>query len=75
MKVTYSNCYVLAPPEDSIESIFDVGSKMARTFSYGGGVGVDLSNLAPRGAKVNNTAMQTSGAVSFTDFYSMITVS
>lgn len=73
VKVTYSNCYVLAPPEDSIESIFETASKMARTFSYGGGVGVDLSQLAPRGAKINNTAEETSGAVSFTDLYSMVT--
>lgn len=72
-KVTLSNCYVLAPPEDSIESIFDTASKMARTFSYGGGVGIDLSKLAPRGARINNTAEQTSGAVSFTDLYSMVT--
>ena len=73
VKVTLSNCYVLAPPEDNIESIFDTASKMARTFSYGGGVGVDLSKLAPRGAKINNTAEETSGAVSFTDLYSMVT--
>ena len=73
VKVTLSNCYVLAPPEDSIESIFDTASKMARTFSYGGGVGIDLSKLAPRGAKINNTAEETSGAVSFTDLYSLVT--
>lgn len=36
IKVTYSNCYVLPPPEDSIESIYDTASKLARTFSYGG---------------------------------------
>ncbi|MEY8366549.1 adenosylcobalamin-dependent ribonucleoside-diphosphate reductase [Anaerovoracaceae bacterium 41-7] len=73
IKVTYSNCYVQQPPEDSIESIFDTAKEMARTFSYGGGVGVDISKLAPRGAKVNNTAKETSGAVSFMDLYSMIT--
>ena len=73
VKVTLSNCYVLAPPEDNIECIFETASKMARTFSYGGGVGVDLSQLAPRGAKINNTAEETSGAVSFTDLYSMVT--
>ena len=61
LKVTFSNCYVLSPPEDSIESIFDTASKAARTFSYGGGVGIDLSKLAPRGAKINNTASETSG--------------
>lgn len=35
-KVTYSNCYVIPPPEDSLESIFDCAKNLARTFSYGG---------------------------------------
>ena len=73
IKVTYSNCYVQAPPEDNIESIFDCAKEIARTFSYGGGVGIDISKLAPRGARVNNTARETSGAVSFMDLYSMVT--
>ena len=72
-KVTYSNCYVVTPPEDSIESIFECASKLARTFSYGGGCGIDISKLAPCGARVNNTAKSTSGAVSFMDLYSSIT--
>lgn len=72
-KVTYSNCYVITPPEDSIESIFECASKLARTYSYGGGCGVDISKLAPRGAKVNNTAKETSGSVSFMDLYSLVT--
>lgn len=72
-KVTYSNCYVVTPPDDCIESIFECASKLARTFSYGGGCGIDISNLAPFGAKVNNTAKSTSGAVSFMDLYSSIT--
>lgn len=71
--VTYSNCYVIEPPEDSIESIFDRASKLARTYSYGGGCGLDISKLAPRGAKVNNTADVTSGSVSFMDLYSLVT--
>ena len=73
LKVTYSNCYVLSPPEDSIESIFETAGRLARTFSYGGGAGIDISKLAPRGAKINNTASETSGAVSFTDLFSMVT--
>ena len=73
LKVTLSNCYVLSSPEDSIESIFETAGKLARTFSYGGGAGIDISKLAPRGARINNTASQTSGAVSFTDLYSMVT--
>ena len=72
-KITLSNCYVITPPSDSIESIFDCASKLARTYSYGGGCGIDLSNLAPKGSRVNNAAKETTGAVSFMDLYSMIT--
>lgn len=72
-KVTYSNCYVVAPPEDNIESIYDSRKKLARTYSYGGGCGIDLSKLAPAGAKVNNQAEQTTGAVSFMQGYSQTT--
>ena len=73
IKVTYSNCYVLQPPEDNIESIFDTAKNLARTFSYGGGVGIDISKLRPNGAAVHNAAKTTSGAVSFMDLYSMTT--
>ena len=73
VKTTLSNCYVITPPEDNIESIFECASKLARTYSYGGGCGIDISNLAPRGAKVNNTAKETSGSVSFMDLYSLVT--
>lgn len=72
-KITLSNCYVLAPPGDSIEEIFDCAKKLARTYSYGGGCGIDISNLSPRGARINNAAKETSGSVSFMDLYSMIT--
>lgn len=72
-KVTYSNCYVVEPPEDNIESIFDCAKKLARTYSYGGGCGVDISKLSPRGAKINNAAKETSGAVSFMELYSLVT--
>lgn len=72
-KVTLSNCYVVEPPEDNIESIFDCAKKLARTYSYGGGCGVDISKLAPKGARVTNTAKETSGSVSFMDLYSLVT--
>lgn len=73
IKVTYSNCYVLQPPEDNLESIFNTAKKLARTFSYGGGVGFDISKLRPSGALVHNSAKTTTGAVSFMDLYSMTT--
>lgn len=72
-KVTLSNCYVLPKPEDSLESIFDTAKEAARTYSYGGGIGINISKLRPRGAQVNNAARTTSGAVSFMDLYSLTT--
>lgn len=72
-KVTYSNCYVIPPPEDSLESIFDCAKSLARTFSYGGGCGIDISKLSPKGAHINNAAKETSGAISFMDLYSLTT--
>lgn len=65
--VTYSNCYVVEPPQDSIEGIYTAAMKLARTFSYGGGCGVDISTLRPKGSEVHNAALTTSGAVSFMD--------
>lgn len=72
-KVTLSNCYVLPKVEDSIEDIFDTAKYLARTYSYGGGVGMNISKLRPKGAKVNNAAKTTTGAVSFMDLYSLVT--
>lgn len=71
-KVTYSNCYVLPPVGDSIEDIYDTAKHLARTFSYGGGCGIDISELRPKGSPVNNSARTTTGAVSFMDTFSQV---
>lgn len=72
IKSTMSNCYVLAV-DDSIESIYECCSNMARTYSYGGGVGIDISKLRPNGAVVHNSAKSTSGAVSFMKTFDVVT--
>lgn len=72
VKSSLSNCYVI-DTKDNIEAIYKTCSDMARTYSYGGGVGVDLSPLRPRGASVNNTAKETTGAVSFMKTFDVVT--
>ncbi|MGC8676034.1 MAG: adenosylcobalamin-dependent ribonucleoside-diphosphate reductase [Candidatus Micrarchaeia archaeon] len=72
-KVTLINCYVIAIKDDSIESIFDWCKEAARTYSYGGGVGSDISVLRPKGAVVHNAANSSSGAVSFMEIMSETT--
>lgn len=72
-KITFSNCYVIPPVKDSIEGIYESCSQLARTYSYGGGCGLDISNLRPSGADVHNTAKTTSGAVSFMSSFNEVT--
>jgi ribonucleoside-diphosphate reductase alpha chain len=72
-KSTLLNCYFFKIREDSIEAIFDWCKEAARTYSYGGGVGTDISVLRPRGAPVNNSAIYSSGAVSFMELLSTTT--
>ena len=72
-KMSLSNCYALPIVEDSIENIFDTAKMMAKTYSSGGGVGINLSKLRPRGAKVHNAARSTTGAVSFMELYALVT--
>ena len=69
---TFTNCYVTSTG-DSIEEIFNTGYKIAKTFSYGGGQGIDIGPLRPQDAKVSNSAKFSTGAVSFVDLFSFIT--
>ncbi len=72
-KSTLLNCYVIPIKEDSIEAIFDWCKEAARTYSYGGGVGTDISILRPKGAPVNNSAVHSTGSTSFMNIFSETT--
>jgi ribonucleoside-diphosphate reductase alpha chain len=67
-----SNCFVVPGPKDSISSIFDEGKNCANILKRRGGCGIDLSNLRPDGTSVNNSAITSTGAWSFADFYSYV---
>src|SRR5712691_7267726 len=71
--VLTGNCYFFQIREDSIEAIFDFCKEAARTYSYGGGVGTDISVLRPKGSPVNNAAIFSSGAVSLMELLSTTT--
>ena len=70
---TLANCFVSLIDEDNIESIYKAAYEAARTYSYGGGIGIDISNLRPRDAVVHNAADKSTGAVSFMELYSLTT--
>lgn len=70
---TLANCFVARIDDDDIDSIYKAAFECARTYSYGGGVGVDISCLRPKDAVVHNAADSSSGAVSFMELYSLTT--
>lgn len=72
IKITYSNCYCI-PLRDSIRGIFAANGWLAETFSRGGGCGLTLSNLAPKGCVIHNAAKTTSGALSFAKLFNETT--
>lgn len=68
-----SNCFVAQPPMDSYSSIMKNREVMVQLMKRRGGVGIDISNLRPSGAKVSNAAKTSTGAVSFMNVYSELT--
>lgn len=72
--ITGSNCYVAKDPEDSLEDIYRADYQLARTYSYGGGQGLNLSLIRPKDAKVNNTSSTSPGPMVFAEKYSHTTL-
>lgn len=70
---TLANCFVTLIENDNIESIYKSAYECARTYSYGGGIGVDISPLRPRDSVVHNAADCSTGAVSFMELFSLTT--
>ena len=70
---TMANCFVSLIQDDSIESIYEAAKECAKTYSYGGGIGVDISVLRPKDAIVHNAADCSTGSVSFMEIFSLTT--
>lgn len=71
--VTYYNCYVLPSPPDSRDGIIDNLKQMVEIMSRGGGVGINLSSLRPRGARVKKVNGFSSGPINWGELYSVAT--
>ncbi len=71
--VTFYNCFVIPSPEDSRGGIMESVKSMVEIMARGGGVGVNLSTLRPRGSYVKGVNGVASGAVSFGALYSFST--
>lgn len=62
--VSISNCFVVGKPkQDSYGTIATIDQEIMQLSKRGGGVGTDLSDYRPNGAKVHNAAKTSSGPV------------
>ncbi|MEK6846359.1 MAG: ribonucleotide reductase N-terminal alpha domain-containing protein, partial [Nanoarchaeota archaeon] len=51
-EVSFYNCFVIPSPADSRGGILETLGQMVEIMARGGGVGINLSSLRPRGARV-----------------------
>lgn len=69
-KVTFSQCYVIPSPEDSMEGILHTLEEYALTLKAGGGVGFNVSTLRPKGTEIStNPGAMSSGPMSFANIF------
>lgn len=71
--MTYYNCFVIPNPPDSRGGIMENLSQMIEIMAHGGGVGVNLSSLRPRGARVKKVNGFSSGPLNWAELYSTAT--
>src|SRR3989344_9146757 len=69
-EVTFFNCYVIPSPPDSRGGIMENITQTVEIQSRAGGVGVNLSTLRPRGARVRKVNGTSSGPVNWAALYS-----
>lgn len=66
-----SSCFIL-DVEDSIESIMDIAKDSAIIFKSGGGVGMSMRNIRPKGDIISTSKGEASGVVSFMNIYNIL---
>ena len=72
-KVTFYNCFVIPSPHDSRQGILNTLAQMVEIMSRGGGVGINLSSLRPRGSRVQKVNGFSSGPCNWAELFSVAT--
>jgi hypothetical protein len=71
--VSLSNCFVVGNEADSYGGIFLIDQEQAQLMKRRGGVGHDLSHIRPKGMRVKNSALTSTGIVPFMERFSNTT--
>ena len=71
--VSFYNCFVIPSPKDSRGGILETLRQMIEIMARGGGVGINLSSLRPRGARVKKVNGFSSGPCNWAELFSVAT--
>lgn len=71
--VTFYNCFCIPSPEDSRAGILDNLKLAVEIMARGGGFGVNLSSLRPRGSHIASVNGTSSGPCAWAELYSVAT--
>jgi len=71
--VTFYNCFVIPSPKDAREGILETLKQMVEIMAHGGGVGINLSSLRPRGSRVRKVNGFSSGPCNWAELFSIAT--
>lgn len=72
-QVTYFNCFVIPNPKDSRHGILESLGQLVEIQARSGGVGLNLSSLRPKGARVKKVNGTSSGPVNWATLFSVAT--
>ncbi len=72
-EVTYFNCFVIPSPKDSRGGILESLGQLVEIQARSGGVGLNLSSLRPKGARVKKVNGTSSGPVNWATLFSVAT--
>lgn len=67
-----SNCTTLGYVEDSLEQIMDVAKELAMSYKSEAGVGIALSKIRPKGAKIGEKGV-SDGVIGFLKIFNTVT--
>src|SRR3989339_587712 len=71
--VSFYNCFVIPSPQDSRGAILETLRQMVEIMARGGGVGINLSSLRPRGERVKKVNGFSSGPINWASLFSVAT--
>lgn len=71
--VSFYNCFVIPSPADQRGAIIETLKQMVEIMAHGGGVGINLSSLRPRGARVERVNGFSSGPCNWAELFSLAT--